>query len=216
MSFLSGLTSKAPKAFTGLGVGKTGLIQCVRWRKPRWLPKAPSKIFKVRKPTPIDPEEDAMLKKHFHHYRTVVRAIRSFLLKEDIAKMSKEAITVEEKQQLAQQEWEWVIAENYKWNKTIAVVREARQRIEEAQRKDLQERIVKRDEEERLKVLIEAEQEVLREKEAAATFITPENLDIEIEKVLNTRTDYEFAITENGFRVETETELEKVSQNSKN
>ncbi|KAL3864201.1 hypothetical protein ACJMK2_005906 [Sinanodonta woodiana] len=216
MSFLSSFTSQAPKAFTGLGVGKTCLIQCVRWRKPRWLPKAPSKIFKVRKPTPIDPEENAMLKTHFDHYRTVVKAIRSFMLTEDLAKMKKKTLSEEEKQRLAQQEWDWMVAENYQWNKTTAVVREARQKMEEVQRKDLQERIVKRDEDERLKELIKAEQEFLREKEAAATFITPENLDIEIEKVLNTRTDYEFAITERGVKVGPKVEPEKVSQSSKN
>jgi hypothetical protein len=37
-----------------------GLYPCftqIRWRKPRWLPRAPTKEFYVREPTPIDPVE---------------------------------------------------------------------------------------------------------------------------------------------------------------
>lgn len=57
--------------------GSIPCMQQVRWRKPRWVPKAPSKIFVVREPTPIDPEEYAMMSTLYNHYRTRLKSIRS-------------------------------------------------------------------------------------------------------------------------------------------
>jgi hypothetical protein len=48
----------------------------IRWRKPRWLPRAPTKEFYVREPTPIDPVEHAELLWRYKEYRHTVDAIR--------------------------------------------------------------------------------------------------------------------------------------------
>ena len=56
-----------------------GLYPCftqIRWRKPRWLPRAPTKEFYVREPTPIDPVEHAELLWRYKEYRHTVDAIR--------------------------------------------------------------------------------------------------------------------------------------------
>ena len=59
----------------------------VRWRKPRWIPKAPSKIYRVRTPTETDPEEQAFLLKQQHIYSTEMKTIKYvnlFVIKEII------------------------------------------------------------------------------------------------------------------------------------
>ena len=48
----------------------------VRWKKPRWIPKAPSKIYRVRTPTEVDPVEHAFLIKQQHRYSTELKTIR--------------------------------------------------------------------------------------------------------------------------------------------
>lgn len=57
---------------------KTGLptVISVRWRKQRHMPQAPSKLYRVRQPTPIDPEEDEELKFLYKKYQTDLRAVR--------------------------------------------------------------------------------------------------------------------------------------------
>ena len=58
-------------------VHKSGpLIQTVRWIKPRFKPIAKSKMFRVRKPTPIDPEEHNQLKFLNNVYKTHMRSVR--------------------------------------------------------------------------------------------------------------------------------------------
>ena len=48
----------------------------VRWRKLRTKPRAASKMYYVRQPTPKDPEETEELQLRYAHYRTIIRAIR--------------------------------------------------------------------------------------------------------------------------------------------
>lgn len=44
-------------------------VQCVRWRKPRWLPVAKSKVFRVPERKKEDPEERAELMRLHQNYR---------------------------------------------------------------------------------------------------------------------------------------------------
>lgn len=52
-------------------------IQCVRWkRKPRWLPVAKSKLFRIPERPKIDESEDIELKRLHDRYRTEMRSVR--------------------------------------------------------------------------------------------------------------------------------------------
>lgn len=45
-------------------------VQCVRWRrKPRWIPTAKSKMFRVPERKPEDPEERAELMRLHNNYK---------------------------------------------------------------------------------------------------------------------------------------------------
>lgn len=47
-------------------------VQCVRWRrKPRWIPTAKSKMFRVPERVKEDPEERAELMRLHHNYKCV-------------------------------------------------------------------------------------------------------------------------------------------------
>lgn len=48
----------------------------VRFRKPRWIPKAPSKIYNVRQPTPIDPVEAEKMNEWTRHYNSEMKGVR--------------------------------------------------------------------------------------------------------------------------------------------
>ncbi len=52
------------------------LAQFVRWRKRRWAPINASKMFYVRKPTPIDPEEWTELKTRYDRYHIYMKALK--------------------------------------------------------------------------------------------------------------------------------------------
>jgi small subunit ribosomal protein S26 len=52
-------------------------IQCVRWkRKPRWLPVAKSKLFRIPERPKIDKNEDIELRRLHNRYRTHMHAVR--------------------------------------------------------------------------------------------------------------------------------------------
>ncbi|KAH6939747.1 hypothetical protein HPB50_021376 [Hyalomma asiaticum] len=56
-------------------------LQQVRWKKvkgmkPRWMPMAPSKLFKINLGPPADPEEITVLRRLHAAYKTEMKAIR--------------------------------------------------------------------------------------------------------------------------------------------
>ncbi|XP_052102339.1 probable 28S ribosomal protein S26, mitochondrial [Mytilus californianus] len=167
-------------------------LNSVRYRKPRWVPKAASKEFYVREPTPIDPVEYEELKWRYQEYRNTVEAIRMHLAaeidKKEAVEMSKQIDT--------EAGWERMVKLTEEWNKETAVKREKRQAEEDLIELEKQQQIEKEKEEEMMRMLTEAEQRLEFEKKQ--TFITMENLDEEIEKILDVRMDYEYSIDRSG------------------
>jgi hypothetical protein len=52
-------------------------VQCVRWkRKPRWLPVAKSKLFRIPQRPEIDASEESELRRLHDRYRTQMHAVR--------------------------------------------------------------------------------------------------------------------------------------------
>ena len=50
-------------------------LEFVRWRKPRWVPRAKSREFVLFKRHEYDPEETEWLRRTENHYRTKMKAI---------------------------------------------------------------------------------------------------------------------------------------------
>ncbi|XP_064603791.1 small ribosomal subunit protein mS26-like [Liolophura sinensis] len=192
-------------------LNNTNLTHQVRWRKPRWVPVAKTKVFNVREPTPINAEEDVELFKEFNSYRTELKTIRTFLVKwqQDI---KTEDISEEELQRAEEEEHRRLMEINRQWNAEVAVQREKRQKEEVAAKQLRKRKEQEQEEDEELEMLEQASRYVQLESEQAKTFVTEETLDEEVEKVLNMRKDYNFAIDAEGNKVTYENKDAKKSE----
>ncbi|XP_069140006.1 small ribosomal subunit protein mS26-like [Argopecten irradians] len=179
----------------------------VRWRKPRHLPKARSKIFVVRQPTPIDPTEETLMKTHTHHYSTEMRALRSHLHKvmSEINQQKKSKGLAEGKLE-KEKEWAKMIKQNERWNINIAKKREARQAEEAAARLAEINRIKSVQEQRAIRRHQEASERVAYELDQVDSFITESNADEVIDRVLDSTENYLFAVDPKGNVLGAETE----------
>lgn len=50
--------------------------QFVRYKKPRFIPQAASKVYRVKEPAKIDPEEDKLQTEWQNQYNTAMKSIR--------------------------------------------------------------------------------------------------------------------------------------------
>ncbi|CAH4027393.1 probable 28S ribosomal protein S26, mitochondrial [Pieris brassicae] len=168
-------------------------------RKPRWLPVAKSKIYRIPKRPVVSEDERLELRRINNAYNTQMRAIRRFYVEDWVReKSSLESATSEMSQRLEADEWLKCEELNDKWNKQIASNREERRKKEleameefallrmEAKDKALKERIER------------ASEKIKKEKELSTTFVTRENLEETIEHVLANPIDYNFAIDSKG------------------
>lgn len=113
-------------------VTTTQFTQIIRWkRKPRWLPVAKSKLFRIPV-RPIIPEEEKIeLFKLHAHYKTQMRAIKKFI-REEVAAETVSLENVNSEKSLLEEsiDFKRCEEENRKWNEEVAVIRA--QRLERA------------------------------------------------------------------------------------
>lgn len=110
------------------------LVQCAEaHRKPRWLPVAKSKIYRIPKRPVVSEEERLELLRLHNNYKTQMRSIRRFYHEEMIKeKSTRESASSEMSQRLEAQEWARCVELNEKWNAQVAVEREERRKLEVA------------------------------------------------------------------------------------
>ncbi|CAG9768699.1 unnamed protein product [Ceutorhynchus assimilis] len=169
-------------------------------RKPRWVPIAKSKIFRIPKRPVIPEDETREIRRLFNDYRNHEKSVKNFLVEKhntkNQASLDPEEILKSFKQDLA------VCHEiNNKWNKENKILRE--KRLAEELERDIafaknriEQEIIKEQE------LFEFTEELVRkEKEASVNFITKENIDDAIDKALAEAVDYNFAIDLNGEKI---------------
>jgi len=175
------------------------LVECVRWRKRRWAPIAKSKEFRPppeRKPK--NPEEYEELKTRYAHYRTSMKAIRLYFQSER-KRMEQQAVS-EEVFAEKERKFQALLAINDKWNEDTKKIREERQAEEDIKTEDKTLARLIKYEERREHRRIRSEKLVEKEIELVKEFFDMDNLDVEIEKVLNRRVNYNFAIDLEGNR----------------
>ncbi|XP_023954047.1 probable 28S ribosomal protein S26, mitochondrial [Bicyclus anynana] len=164
-------------------------------RKPRWLPVAKSKIYRIPKRPVISTEERLELQRINNNYNTQMRAIRRFYHEEMIKERSSlQSASSEMSQRLEAEEWEKCVQINDKWNSQVAAEREERRKVELAAMEDFAlKRMEVKDAEMKDKIAI-ASEKIREQKELCSTFITPETLEAAIDHALANPTDYNFAI----------------------
>ncbi|ALC45004.1 mRpS26 [Drosophila busckii] len=183
-----------------LGAAKTGsnnfALEFVRWRrKPRWLPVAKSKVFRVPERKKQPEEERAELMRLHNHYKTQLRSVRQFLRAEVVRHeetSTADHIVLTPEQEEA--EYQLCIAENAAWNAKIASERELRLAKEREEKVAyVQERLDAGKLREELR-RERASEHIRHEIEQSKTFITRSNLDEAIETALANPVDHNFAI----------------------
>ncbi|XP_033757080.1 probable 28S ribosomal protein S26, mitochondrial [Pecten maximus] len=167
----------------------------VRWRKPRHLPKARSKIYIVRQPTPKDPEEMKLMRMRTNQYNTEMRSIRSHLVQviEEVNKEKKKKMLTFGKLE-REQEWTRMITQNEQWNINVAKNRELRQSKDAAARLDEINRIKSVRERRAARRHQEATERVAYELDQVDNFITESNADEVIDRLLDSTENYLFAV----------------------
>ncbi|XP_052222488.1 probable 28S ribosomal protein S26, mitochondrial [Dreissena polymorpha] len=187
-------------------------LQFVRFRKPRFVPKAKTKIFKVRKPTPIDPVEYKQLKTWQTHYNTEMKSIMSFF--------RKHCFLIEERNQEAAklapfaERFAAICNKNDKWNNATAVLREAEWNQKEAMLSERMQRLVEQEEYERLEMKERAKVKVQKVQEDLDEYITEENLDSKLDSLLDNIVTYDYALYLDGTRKEASSVDERPAKQS--
>lgn len=89
-------------------------------RKPRWLPVAKSKVFRIPKRPEVSETERLELLRLNNNYKTQMRAIRKFYHNEMIHdQTTQESASSEMSLRLEAEEWEKCVDLNEQWNKQV-------------------------------------------------------------------------------------------------
>ncbi|XP_002404746.3 probable 28S ribosomal protein S26, mitochondrial isoform X2 [Ixodes scapularis] len=169
----------------------------IRQRKPRWMPIAPSKLFNIIEHKPADPDETKQLKRLYDLYRTEIKSLRHYFIKEHQLALEEadkfSAVSLEEAR-----EHERLLEENEKENQRVAQMREERNK-QEAEK--MVEDLLQREVEAKAKLveLKEHIEQIVREEKAKSdTYITMEKLDAAIEFAIEHPVSYSYAIDPKG------------------
>ncbi|CAD0204964.1 unnamed protein product [Chrysodeixis includens] len=172
-------------------------------RKPRWLPVAKSKIYRIPKRPVISEEERLELLRLHNNYKTQMRSIKRFYHEEMIKeKSSRESASSEMSQRIEAEEWARCVELNEKWNAQVALDRQERRKLEMAEQDEYALKRMERADVLQKERIAKASEEIRRQKELSPTFITPETLEAAIDHAIANPTDYNFAIDLKGNRYE--------------
>ncbi|ENN72708.1 probable 28S ribosomal protein S26, mitochondrial [Dendroctonus ponderosae] len=169
-------------------------------RKPRWVPVAKSKRFRVPQRPKIDQDEYVELLRLHNNYRNNVKSLRHYMIKKYCDKFQT-VTNPEEILEVFKVDLAECHAINDQWNAKVKVERESRIARELQEAKEIARQKLEAEQEKQKQILELAEEIVKKEKEASATFITAENIDEAIDNALNDTVDYNFAIDSNGEKL---------------
>lgn len=170
----------------------------VRFRKPIWLPKAPTKRFRVPKRPVVPPQEKLELDRLVKSYKTINKAILAYHADINARSSVTDPQVIEDQKKKEEEDWDRSNFLNNEWNAEVAAEREQRLAIEKEQKvlKILAEKEAK-EAQDKLDIA-RAEQKVQDEIEKSKTFITRDNIDEHIERALSSHVDYNYAIDKDG------------------
>lgn len=174
--------------------------QCVRWyRKPRWIPTAKSKLFRVTCRVRLPEGERQEFTRLNNNYRAHMKSLKHYFA-EKTKSQTTALDVIEEQKQKEQEDYNRCVKENEIWNAEVAKLREARlEKEQQDTREKILQSLMQHKEQQKL-LFTQAEIFVRQEKEKSKTFITAENIDEAIERALVNHVDYNFAIDTEGNR----------------
>lgn len=198
MSCLNRVVSCTCSLMQSCNTSKNLNLIFVRFRKPRWVPKAASKIYKVREPTPIDPVEYEKMAEWTRIYNTDRKSVRKYLNKYN--EETERRRRIEAAEEPFEDAYKTIQFKNSLWNNETAKIREAGMHEKAQVDKLRKQKLEERDQQEREEIRQIAMRKVVAAKEWSENYITEENLDDAIEELLDTRADHEFALHVDGSK----------------
>lgn len=172
-------------------------LQSVRWRKSRWDPKAPSKIFRVTQRKKLPDEEYRELTRLNNNYKTYMRAVRRHLYDAYLLTSETSEFALKEEAE-KEAEHERMMEYNRQENERVAKLREERiRREQEAEFAKVRLSIAKK-EEEKIIAKEAALKYISDTQELVKTFIRREDLQQAIESAMANPVDYNYAIDTEG------------------
>lgn len=175
-------------------------LQFVRWRKPKSLGTAKSKLFRVPQRPVIPKEEELELQRLYNNYRTTTNSITNYLtLKYNVKYQASE--DPEQVRKVFEEDFQRCMSINDKWNEEQKVLREQRVAKEIEEQLEFAKNRIQLEIEKEIETQEQIEAIVRKQKEESVHFITPEKLDAAIEHALANPVDYNFAIDINGNKI---------------
>ena len=187
----------------------------IRFRKPPWVPRSKAKMFRVP-PLHIQAvEEKSFMTPIWDNYKAQMRSIY-FLFKTEGKFSNKESLVAQEEKKIAMKAEEELLSRNEKINKAIL----KQQLLDEVEKLEK----MKREVEEKYRKKLEldslyykvADEKVRKLKEKSKSFIDPNNLEYEIEKILNEKRDYNFAIDASGRMYKDSKQIKQLGDTNSN
>ncbi|XP_031626793.1 probable 28S ribosomal protein S26, mitochondrial [Contarinia nasturtii] len=163
-----------------------------RYRRPLELGTSKSKLFRIPEHPEPNIDELKELKRLNDEYRTKVKSIRTYFREEKHKR--DEAMLLKPQSIKDDADFERISKINDEWNQGIAKMREARLNAERiAMQQEIKWQLEKQREyeEEQRRIIDEL---VLKEKEAAKSFIVRENFDEALDLALKNISDFNYAI----------------------
>lgn len=191
-----------PKIFNVLSytLFKYQSVRNLRCRKPMWMPRAKTKMFKVP-PRPVIPlEEELELRRLHNNYRTHVRSIRKFL-EINWKEKTEETIDHAALKRKFEEDLQRTLLLNREWTEQLKPERE---KFHADQLKmHLDAALEKMD---KVKLQRETENEKVEElvrqvKEDSKNFITQENINDVLDGIIDIKTDYNYALNSKGEKI---------------
>ncbi|GBM23566.1 hypothetical protein AVEN_196642-1 [Araneus ventricosus] len=174
----------------------------LRWkkipiRKPRWLPMAPSKLFRIPEHPYVPPDEKQLIEDLLEEYYRKIESLRK-VFKEELAQKSRDEGHTLENQKLEEAKFLSLLEENKKENERLRKIREETMErlFQEKQVELLQLEENRKLKEQETKLWVE--EMVRKEKEKLAVWITYENLDDAIAKALSDPRNVCYSVDVNG------------------
>lgn len=175
-------------------------FQSIRFRKPRWMPRAKSKMFKVP-PRPVIPIEDTLELQRLHNnYRCQVKSIRKYL-ELHWKEKTEETIDYDAQKQQFEEDLKTSLLLNEKWSELLRPLRESFFENELKAKLDFEIKKMEDKKAQQQAALVKVEDIVRVVKIDSKNFITPENIDVNIDKLLENETNFNYALNLKGEKI---------------
>lgn len=175
-------------------------FQSLRYRKPIWMPRAKSKMFKVP-PRPVIPIEETLELQRLHNnYRTHIRSIRNYL-ELHWKEKTEETIDHEAEKREFEEDFQKSLLLNKEWSEQLKPLRENFFENELKAKLDFEIKKLEQKKAEQQSALGKVEELVRVVKVDSKKFITVENIDERIDKLFENETDFNYALNLKGEKI---------------